>query len=84
MIEREPGSEPGARQLAEIIETVKRSGVKALFVEPQYPSRSAETIANETGAAVYTLDPAVTGPMDKDAYIRIMERNLETLEKALR
>lgn len=83
VIEREPGSEPGARELANIIDTVRRTNVRALFVEPQYPSASAETIARETGAKIYTLDPVVTGPMEKDAYIRIMERNMETLESAL-
>ena len=83
VIEREPGSEPGARELAEIIDTVRRANVRALFVEPQYPSASAETIARETDAKIYTLDPVVSGPMDKDAYIRIMERNMETLERAL-
>ncbi|MFH0909025.1 MAG: metal ABC transporter substrate-binding protein [bacterium] len=84
VIEREPGSEPGARELADIIDTVHRTGVQALFVEPQYPSASAETVARETGAKVYNLDPAVTGPMEKDAYVRIMEQNMQTLEKALR
>lgn len=84
VIEREPGTEPSARELADIIERVRRSRVRALFVEPQYPSRSAEAIARETGARVWTLDPAVTGPMAADAYIRIMERNLATLREALR
>ena len=58
--------------------------VKALFAEPQYPAKAAETIAKETGAKVYTLDPVVTGPMDADAYINIMESNLKTLQEALK
>lgn len=84
VIEREPGTEPSARELAGIIEQVRRAGTRALFVEPQYPSRSADAIARETGARVWTLDPAVTGPMATDAYVRIMERNLATLRAALR
>ena len=83
VIEREPGSEPNAKELAETIETVRNSGIKALLAEPQYPAKCTETIAKETSAKVYILDPAVTGPMEADAYIKSMEGNLETLKKAL-
>jgi zinc transport system substrate-binding protein len=82
VVEQEPGSEPSARELADLIATVKKSGTRTLFVEPQYPTDAAETIARETGAKLLTLDPAVTGPVDPDAYIRTMEKNLETLRAA--
>lgn len=84
VIEREPGSEPSARELDETIDKVKSLNVKALFAEPQYSSKAAATIANETGAKVYTLDPVVTGPMNDDAYINIMDNNLKTLQEALK
>lgn len=83
VIEREPGSEPSAAELADTIETVKKSKIKALFAEPQYPAKAAEAIARETGAKVYTLDPAVTGPMEPDAYLKIMEANMQVLKEAL-
>jgi len=84
IIEREPGSEPSAGELAETIEKVKKLKVKALFAEPQYSSKAAETIAKETSAKVYTLDPVVTGEMNADAYINIMDNNLKVLEEALK
>jgi zinc transport system substrate-binding protein len=84
VIEREPGSEPSAAELADTIEIIKKSGINALFAEPQYPSRAAETIAKETGAKVFILDPVVSGPMEADAYINIMERNMKTLQEALK
>ena len=83
VIEREPGEEPGTRELAETCDLVRERGVKALFAEPQYPNRAAETIARETGATVYTLDPIVTGELDKDAYEQKMRENLATLLEAL-
>jgi zinc transport system substrate-binding protein len=83
VIEREPGSEPSAKELAATIEKVKSLKVKALFAEPQYSTKAAETIAKETGAKVYTLDPVVTGPMEDDAYIKIMDSNLKSLQEAL-
>lgn len=84
VIQREPGSEPSAGELAETITLIKDSQIKALFAEPQYSSGSAETISRETGVKVFHLDPAVSGPMELDAYIKIMEDNLKVLEEALR
>ncbi|MDD4238346.1 MAG: metal ABC transporter substrate-binding protein [Desulfotomaculaceae bacterium] len=84
VIEREPGSEPSAAELANTIEIIRGAGIKALFAEPQYPSRAAETIANETGANVFILDPVVSGPMEADAYLNIMEGNMKTLQEALK
>ena len=82
VVEREPGSEPSAKELADTIELVKKNGIPALFSEPQYPAAAAGTIAKETGAKVYVLDPAVTGPDDYDAYLNIMVNNLTTLKLA--
>jgi len=84
VIEREPGSAPGARELAQTIMTVREKKARVIFSEPQYPSDAAGTIARETGARVYVLDPAVTGPDQPDAYIKIMEKNRETLKEALK
>ncbi len=84
VIEREPGSAPNAKELGETINQVKGLKIKALFAEPQYPPKAAETIASATGAKIYTLDPVVMGPMEADAYINIMESNLKTLQEALK
>jgi len=83
VIQREPGSEPSAKELKETIEQVKKFNVKALFAEPQYPVKAANTIAHETKSKIYYLDPAVTGPNTTDAYIKIMENNLKVLLEAL-
>jgi zinc transport system substrate-binding protein len=84
VIEREPGSEPSARELDDTIDKIQRLNVKALFAEPQYSGKAIETIARETGAKVYFLDPAVTGPDDENAYINIMDNNLKSLQEALK
>lgn len=83
IIEREPGSEPSARDLAHTIEIIRKKQISAIFAEPQYPVKAAATIARETGVQLYTLDPIVTGPLCADAYIDIMTRNLHELKKAL-
>lgn len=82
VIEREPGSEPSARELAETIDIVKNTGVTTIFTEPQYPSGSANVISRETSARVFILDPAVSGEESDDAYLDIMRKNLEVLKNA--
>ncbi|OHD13254.1 MAG: metal ABC transporter substrate-binding protein [Spirochaetes bacterium GWD1_27_9] len=84
VIEREPGSEPSAKEISDIIASVKKLNVKALFAEPQYPAKAAEIIAKETGIKVYILDPGVSGDMELDSYINTMENNLITLQEALK
>jgi zinc transport system substrate-binding protein len=87
VVTHEPGAEPSAQELAQTIDLVRAQGVKAIFVEPQFPPRSAEVIARETGAKVYELDPVVTGPSEpaaaKDAYWQAMEKNLAVLRQSL-
>ena len=84
VIEREPGTYPSARDVADIIDLVRSKEVKAIFIEPQYSRSAADTIARETGIAVYVLDPIVTGELNKDAYLDIMGQNLKALEGALK
>lgn len=83
-IEREPGSSPTPRELARTIDAIKKLSLTALFAEPQYPGTAALIISRETGLPLYQLDPAVTGPDSLNAYIAIMEKNLQVLENALR
>ncbi len=51
------GKEPSARKLAELIESAASRGVRAIFVQPQHATRSAETLADEIGATLVPLDP---------------------------
>ena len=87
VVEREPGTEPTPTELQETIEQVNSLPSKVLFTEPQYSPAAAETIARETGAKIYTLDPVVTGeatPAAKNAYIDTMKNNMKTLQEALK
>ena len=86
VVEREPGTEPTPTELQETIEQVNALPTKVLFTEPQYSPAAAETIARETGAKIYTLDPVVTGeatPQAKNAYIDTMKKNMKILQEAL-
>lgn len=86
VIEREPGTEPSPQELELIVKDVDKLPSKILFTEPQYSPAAAETIARETGARIYTLDPIVTGEANEqalDAYINTMKQNAQILRDAL-
>lgn len=83
VIAGDSGEEPSTRQIAKMCDLVSGLAVKALFIEPQYPAKSAQTIARETGAAVYTLDPVVTGDGAMDSYETLMRENARVLQEAL-
>ena len=66
---------------------MKETNTQVIFIEPQYDEKTAQTIARETGAHIYTLDPVVTGELTADSmtdYLRKMEANAQTIAKALR
>lgn len=83
VINREPDSQPSAKELADTIRLIRETDVKAVFAEPQYSESAAAVVAAESGADMYFLDPATTGENDPDAYLRAMRQNLDTLKKAL-
>ena len=87
VIEREPGEALNPRELKELVETIRSLDNPPLFIEPQYPDLAARTLATETGAKVYTLDPIVTGPLGNAAltcYEETMLKNMEALIEAFR
>lgn len=86
VIEREPGTEPSPKEIEETVALVKKLPVRVLFTEPQYPKGAAQTIARESDAQIYSLDPVVTGDANEnaaDAYIDAMYKNMAVLQQAL-
>ena len=86
VIEREEDTEPTPQELAETIDKVNSLPVKVIFTEPQHKSKAAETIANETGAQIFELDPIVIGeakPENLLDYVNRMLNNVMSLAKAL-
>jgi zinc transport system substrate-binding protein len=73
--------EPLPRRIAAVIETARRLHARAIFAEPQFPRKSAETIAAEAGIAVAYLDPIGAGP--RATYLGTMRANLRALVAAL-
>jgi len=82
VVEELPGKEPGAGEIAELVELIKEEGVKVIFTEPQFNPKAAETIAGETGAEVVLKNLHPVGDPDdpnKDTYIILMRFNIEVM-----
>ena len=58
------GKEAKPVHLKEIITSARRAGVKTLFVQPQFSTRSAEMVAKEIGAQLEVIDPLAEKWMD--------------------
>ena len=83
VIEVTPGREPSPAEVARIIETAKRIGAKAIFAEPQFSTKAAQTLAEETGTRVLFLDP-LGSSLDDSGYLNLMRHNVAQMANALR
>lgn len=86
VIAGEHGQEPSAREVEDCINLMRASGTDVIFIEPQYAEKTAQTIAHETGAHIFTIDPVVTGDIDADSandYLTKMHKNARVLSEAL-
>ncbi len=51
------GKEPKPARLEELIRFARHEGIRAVFVQPQFSTRSAEAVARGIGGAVIPVDP---------------------------
>ncbi len=80
-----PGQDPTAAYTAQLIDTIKASGVKAIFSEHQFPTKLVDQLAAETGAKVVAdlYDDSV-GDTPVNSYEGIMTWDTDQLVAALR
>ena len=85
VVNKEPGEILTPAQMGQLVLEIERLGNPPLFIEPQYKELSAQTLSQETGSAVFVLDPVVTGPeeVQLDYYETVMLQNMNTLIEAL-
>ncbi|RKY83652.1 hypothetical protein DRQ09_09755 [candidate division KSB1 bacterium] len=82
VLEEFPGKEPTPARLVSIIELVRKYNIKAIFAEPQFPTKIAEVISSECGIKVAYLDPL--GKDQDYSYIKLMRYNFSQLERFLK
>ena len=58
------GKEPSARQLGEVIERARQSGVQRVFYQSQFPRSTVEIVASDIGAECAEIDPLAADVTD--------------------
>jgi zinc transport system substrate-binding protein len=84
VMEEAPGREPTPRHLQGLVKTIRNSGLKAVFAEPQLNPRIAETLAREAGVQVLMLDPVGGRPPYGSDYLQMMRHNLAVLTAGMK
>ncbi len=81
-----PGSEPSAREIAELEETIRQFGVPAVFAETTVNPKLAEQVARDTGIRLVTLyTGSLGGPgSGAESYVAMMRYNVAAIVDALK
>ncbi|HET9454740.1 MAG TPA: metal ABC transporter substrate-binding protein [Gemmatimonadaceae bacterium] len=85
-MEPKPGVPPSPSHLAGLILQIRRTGAKAIIMEPFYSRKDADFVASKTGAKVLVLPPsvgAIRGAPVND-YVSLMQYNLRLLAATLK
>ncbi len=72
------GKTPKPAQLQELIEHARAERVTAVFVQPQFSAKSAETLAREIGGTVILIDPLA------EDWLSNLQRVAQQIEKELK
>jgi zinc/manganese transport system substrate-binding protein len=83
-VEPRPGIPPSPSHTLELIQEVKRLGVKILLVEPYFDLKTPQSIGRETGAKVLVMTPSVGGVPEVTDYIKLFDYDLNLLLSAIK
>ena len=71
---------PSAKEMAEIITTVKEENISLLIAADDASKAIADTVARETDAKVIVLDPVLTGDFSPESYAEALNENARILK----
>jgi ABC-type Zn uptake system ZnuABC Zn-binding protein ZnuA len=84
-VEPKPGIPPSPSHTLELIDEMKRGGVKLIVVEPYFSLKTPQAIANQVpGGQVLVLAPSVGGVKEVTDYIQVFDYDVKLLAGALK
>ncbi len=81
-VEPRPGIPPSPQHTVELIQIVKRDGVKVIVVEPYFDLKTPNSIGRETGGQVLVLMPSVGGEKEITDYFKLFDYDIAKLKQA--
>jgi len=79
----QPGAEPSAHHLQELITLIRKEHIRVIVSEPQLNQKIPEVLARETGAHVVVLTPLPGGIAGVETYLDMLRHNILQLAQAL-
>lgn len=79
-VEMDENQTPSAKEMAEIITTVKEENISLLIAADDASKAIADTVARETDAKVVVLDPVLTGDFSPESYAEALNENARILK----
>lgn len=83
-IEKAPGREPSARDIAGAIDRIKKEKVRLILGEPEAPKKVLDIISKESGALAVNLAPEIGSLPRATGYIEMMRYNVGEIARGLR
>ncbi len=83
-IEERPGIPPTPSHLTKLIALMKDQKVRVILSVPWGDQKIAERVAQETGAKVVPLAPAVGSAKGTDGYLETIDYNVRSVTQALK
>jgi len=82
-IEKAPGREPSAREIAKTIDTIKAEKVRLIIGEPEAPKKVLNIISQESGALAVNLAPETGSLPQAGSYMEMMRYNVREIARGL-
>ena len=82
-IEPRPGIPPSAAHTRDLLQEMRRQGVRVIVVEPYFDRKMPDAIARESGARVLVMSPSVNGVREAADYVSLFDYNLNLLIASL-
>lgn len=79
-VEMDENQTPSAKEMVEIITTVKEENISLLIAADDASKAIADTVARETDAKVVVLDPVLTGDFSPESYAEALNENARILK----
>jgi len=82
-VEPRPGIPPSPSHIIELIQEMKRMGIKIVLVEPYFDLKTPNAVARETGAKIVVMPPSVGGEKEITDYIGLFDHDIKLLVEAI-
>jgi zinc transport system substrate-binding protein len=77
------GLTPSAAELRDMVKLLQREKIRVVFSEETFPEPMLKVLRDEAGVKVYLISHIASGPYTADKFEREMQRNVDTMIRAL-